>query len=257
MNNNLYFLFCVFLFNTLLSIQICNAGNADTLDKKENSLTLSFSQDPAFGFYPSVNGYNQINDTWAFTYYGVFWTQDLLGGNQGGLNLPVELGIGIDYSLFDGIVSINPVIGVGHGNYQSGGGRPVIFDDIVPAIFVILSSRKSTYEFGSVNWLSLRKESNTEPLRNQFENYLITNHQLTKLFSYGLYIDLFSTSDKYPSGKIESEISALWIGPSFSFTSNSSANLWFSLGADLVDYAKKINNPKIKDFYKLVLKFEI
>ncbi len=243
----------VFLLNTFVLLP---NGNAELVEN-ENSLTLSLSQDPTFGFYPSVNGYYQINNTWAFTYYGVFWTQDLLGGNQGGLNLPVEFGIGINYSLFDGLVSINPVLGVGHGNYQSGGGRPVIGDDIVPSLFITLSSGNSTYKFGSVNWLSLRKENNTEPLRNQFENYLVTNHQYTKLFSYGLYIDLFSTKNIYPNGKIETEISALWIGPSISFTSNSSANLWFSLGADLVDYVTKVNKPKIEDFYKLVLEFEI
>ena len=257
MNNNLYFLFFVFLFNTLILTTICKAEQDSVTYEKENSLTLTFSQDPAFGFYPSVNGYHQINDTWAFTYYGVFWTQDLLGGNQGGLNLPVEFGVGIDFILLGGKMNINPMLGVGHGNYQSGGGRPVILDDIVPSVFILLTSGKATYEFGSVNWLSLRKESNEEPLRNQYENFLIANYQHTKFFSYGMYVDLFATSDKYSTGTIKSNLSALWIGPSISFTSNSSANLWFSLGADLVDYVTNTNNPKIKDFYKLVLEFEI
>lgn len=221
----------------------------------ESNEFISFSlfQDPAFGFYPVVNGGIGLNENVAFTFYGLFWTQDLLGGNQGGLNLLTEFGVGVSWTLFDGILSLNPSIGLANGNYQSGGGRPIVGDNIVPQFYAVLSAGDFTFTPGFIYWRGLRREARITNFYDQFDYYATAEISLSKTFKAGIYFDHLIFKEMDGKDLENTYTYYFWLGPMAKISINNST-LWFALGVDLVDqFNDELTNDQkiIKDFYKM------
>ncbi len=253
-----YFLLCCLVaFSTLGLFAAEDAGKAET----PSSLTLSLSQDPAFGFYPSLSGSIGLNKTMALTFYGVFWTQDLMGGNNGGLNLMTEFGAGLSFTMADGALVVNPNLGLANGNFQSGGGRPVIGDNIVPSLYVTYSRPSCTAAFATTYWKGLRREAKVTPYYDLLDYNLNLSYNLSNFISVGLFYDhllTWETTVQNGDDNTKGYTSYLWLGPSMKFTVKSGASMWFSFGADLVDYMKdeiKSDDKKLKDYYKLSASF--
>lgn len=230
-------------------------GKKDVVEPNSN-LTISLNQDPSFGFYPSLFGTMEIDEGLNFTYYGIFWTQDIMGGKQGGLNLMVEFGAGVEFVLFEEALRINPMIGIGSGNYQSGGGRPVIADNIVPSLSVIFTEGAFSLTAVSTNWIHFREESRTEPYRNLFEYSFSPQIALSKYVSLGLMYDHLIENKKFADTS-ESQTVYQWIGPSIKFSAKSGASLWIGVGLDFSDYANNAEDKRIKDFYKMTASFTL
>lgn len=244
----------ILLVASLLLISLSSALAED--DGATFSLTLA--QDPAFGFYPTVAGSIPISDNSQFTFYGVYWTQDALGGNLGGLNLLTEFGAGINFTLADGALNINPALGFAHGNYQSGGGRPVIADNIVPSIFVAYAAGNFSASLGAIYWKSFRNEAKVTPLIDLIDYNFNVGIALSKYFTVGLFYDhlLYGTDNSNQTEDSETELvtSYFWVGPMCKINFKSNASVMFTFGPDLVDQFNddiESDMKKIKDYYKL------
>lgn len=231
-------------------------------EESNTTFSVTLGQDPAFGFYPSVAGSIGISDNSQFTFYGVFWTQDALAGYAGGLNLLTEWGAGVNFTLLDGALNINPSLGLAHGNFQSGGGRPVIADNIVPSLYIIYTKDNFFLNISGIYWKSFRNEAKVTPLIDLLDYSFQTGFSLGKYFSLGLYYDhLFYTEDnsnQISSGKRETVTSYLWIGPIVGIQFKENASVMFSFGADLVEQFNDnipSNAKKINDYYKLTTSF--
>jgi hypothetical protein len=152
----------------------------------------------------------------------------------------------------DGALNINPSIGIGNGNFQSGGGRPVVADDIVPTVNLTYTTGDLTIAAGSINWFSFRKESKVTPYYDLFDYYINPMYALSKYISVGLNYDHFRIKTDI-EGKTETTTSYLWAGPAMRITVNSGASVFFTAGVDLVDYANDIPGKILRDYYKLSL----
>ncbi len=246
---------------TTLFIALLFAFSAKAEEAPATTFGVTVGQDPIFGFYPSFYGSIAIGESTQFTMYGVFWTADALGGNLGGLNLLTEFGAGLNFTMMDGALNINPSIGFAHGNYQSGGGAPVIADNIVPSIGVYYGSGSFYGSFNAIYWKGLRKESSVTPYYDMIEYVIQPTFALSPFMSVGLYYDHLLTtvdnSNQVSSGSTkETNTTYLWVGPSLKFTFNKGINVMFSAGADLTDYMNDMpagQEEKIKEYYKMVL----
>lgn len=226
-----------------------------TQEKSDSSsLSVSLAQDPSFGFYPSVNGSIPIGGTTSLTFYGIFWTQDALAGNLGGIGLLTEFGVGLNFSMLDGKLNINPSLGLGNGKFQSGGGRHIIGDDIVPSVYVTYSTDALETTIGGIYWKGLRREEMVTPYLDQIEYFLQSWYKASNHISVGLYVDHFLITE---DNKIETKTntSYFWFGPAIKFTVSSGASFWFTVGPDFVDYLNNADNKAIKDYYKMVVTF--
>jgi len=228
------------------------AAQGGALEKSDKqSFTITFNQDPFFGFYPCVSGAWQLSESVAFTIYGVYWTQDISAGNLGGLNLLTEAGIGLNISCGEGAFSFNPTIGIGNGNYQSGGARAVVGDNLVPSLNFSYSNGNFSLSGFTCAWFHLREEGCATPYLDFFEYSLSPGVDVSKRISVGLYYDHYftktSVDDNYRT-------SFLWIGPFLKFRIKESVSIQFSAGLDFVEQLNDLpagQQAKIKDFYKL------
>jgi len=198
-----------------------------------------------------------------FTLYGVFYTQDALGyGN--GTNLMTEIGCGLNFTMMDGALNINPQLGIGNGNYQSGGGRPVFADNIVPSLGVYYAKDDFSAAFNFIYWKGLRKQAASQPYLDMAQILFQPSFNLSKSFALGLYVDnLMAKNDwegdrpewaSYKKG--EMNVFYFWLGPSFKFNFNKGINVMFTAGVDLVDYFNTMPEGQkevLKDYYKMVL----
>lgn len=225
------------------------------------TFSVSVGQDPVFGFYPSFNGSISIGENSQFTAYGIFWTADALGGNLGGLNLLTEFGAGINFTLMDGALNINPSLGMAHGNYQSGGGLPVLVDNIVPSLGVYYAKGSFNGSFFAVYWKGLRKEGKVTPYYDLMEYIIQPSFSISNYVSLGLYLDhLLTTVDNSninPSNSVsETSTTYFWVGPSVKLTFQKGINVMFTVGPDLVDYFNTLpagQDAKIKEYYKMLM----
>ncbi len=223
-------------------------------EESDNSyFGIQMGQDPVFGFYPVAYGGWEIGESLYFTYYGVFWTQDLLGGGDG-TNLYTEFGVGVSYTT--GNLTINPSLGILGGNFHSGGDRAVIGDGIVPALYLIYALPSGSVALSAIYWKGLREEVHNGTFYDLFEYIVKPEFTISKHFDIGLYYDHLITNTRI-GDKSDNESSYLWLGPSIKIKSSKGASLWFSTGVDLVDYTLDVDEEKIKDYYKLLLTIDL
>ncbi len=228
--------------------------------KAEPTFSLELNQDPATGFYPSFYGGLPLCDDHTLTFYGTFWTADYWGGGQKGINLMTEFGVGVNFSLFDEALNINPSIGFAHGNYTSGGGRPVVGDNIVPSLSISYESDIFNLEINGIMWKQLRKEGKVTPYMSMMEYSIEPYFTISNHFSLGLYVDHFLTMSDNSNMSNEPEKSTstdfFWVGPRFEVTFKNDISAMLALGVDGKDYFNTLEEgtkAKFGEFYKLSL----
>ncbi|MEM1415927.1 MAG: DUF6733 family protein [Myxococcota bacterium] len=108
------------------------------------SLTVLLKQDTFFGFQGLAQVGVGLTDCLDLTFYTIMWTNPGLAGGAASFNLWTEFGVGANYMLFDGDLSINPQIGLLNGNLLSGPtgsdpedvNAPLAAEGIVPNITI-------------------------------------------------------------------------------------------------------------------------
>lgn len=259
----------------LFTLSFCfTAAFAQKEIQKEypQGFAITLQQDPAFGFYPGAFGSIGLSDNLSFTFYGIFFTQEALGIGFGGQpaaggKLFTEFGVGLNYSMLDGCLNINPSIGIDGGNYASGGGRVVIGDCIVPEITFSYAKNDFKCSATLICWKGFRKEGNVTPYLDLLEYVIIPTYNVSNHFAVGLYYDHFFTrfdnSNNPTSYSLKGTYSTYhWLGPLVKITLKSGTSLAFTAGVDFVEkdhnalefFGEKSNN-NFRDYYKLSLLF--
>lgn len=229
--------------------------NVKAEETSTTSFSLSIAQDPVFGFYPSFYGSFGLSDNMQFTLYGVLYTQDALGYSDG-TNLLTEIGCGLNFSMLEGALNINPQLGIGNGNYQSGGGRPVVADNIVPSIGVYYTKESFSAALNFIYWKGFRKEAKEQPYIDMMQILFQPSINISKNVAIGIYFDNLMLKAETDDDKGKLETYYFWLGPSFKFNFNKGVNVVFTGGIDLVDYFKTMPDGReevLKDYYKMVL----
>lgn len=229
---------------------------AEENSQRESSFSITLSQDPTLGFYPSIAGSIPIGEKTDFTFYGIYWTQDALAGKQGGFDLLTEFGFGLNFLMLDGAAYLNPNIGFGHGNYQSGGGRAVVGDNIVASIYAGYSFDNFNIIPGIMYYKNLRNEGKNTPLYHLFEYFLKFNYSVSRYVTAGIFFDHYLWGEDYSNinpnkDKIKFNTFYFVFGPEVSLKFKDNASVTFSLGPNLVDHLNKADNKKVRDYYKL------
>ncbi len=240
---------------TLILFLVLQVNIIFSEENYNDNLTFSVSQDPVFGFYPSLYGSLEINKTTSFTFYGILWTSPLTGNPKYiGADLMTEIGVGVAFSLLDNSLTINPSIGVGNGLYQSNANRPLFADNIVPSLALSYKTGDLLMNVNTVYWKSYRNHgTNTSDM---FEYNLISEYPIFRSFSMGLFLDHLITTEKTDSTS-RNYTTYFWIGPSFKFQIRN-ASMWFATGMDFKDYfADNIvaDDRILREFYKLSFSF--
>jgi hypothetical protein len=176
----------------------------------------------------------------------------------------IEIGAGMHFTMLDGALVINPQLGISCGNYQSGGGRAVLGDNVVPALGVYYTKGNFTANANFTVWKHAREESDNQSYIDLMEYSTNPTLTISKVVSLGLYYDhMFNRKiaskdgDGVRQGDSRTRTSYLWIGPSLKLTVKSGSTLWFSAGVDLSNSVNNLDDKKIKDFYKMILSFSI
>ncbi len=222
----------------------------------QNRFLVDLNLDPVFGFYPEIYVYYPLSKNIELNFYATFWVSGIRDDSS---TLATEFGVGLDFKFFDGDLVLTPSIGIGSGNFQSGGGRPVVGDNIVPSLTADIELfNKIHIEGMGIYWKSFRHESKITNYLDQVEWLANAEYHISDLFDVGIYMDQYLI---YEFNNWWSDFYSvyLWFGPSIKVKVKNNY-LWFSAGVDLIDYLDKTlpsNKKSFKDYYKLTANFEL
>lgn len=222
------------------------------------SFSVALNQDTFFGFYPLVAGSAPINDTLDWTVYGIFWTTPSFGTGGGG-GLWTEVGGGVNFSLFDGKLSVNPQVGFLNGKLLSNGNFAMAFEGFVPNLTANLDTDRAEGQLYAGFYTALRKGRVPNaagdalvaaPVQNNFTHWWINGGvKLTPEFSAGLHYEVL---DFRPSGTGSSGVDSAglykWLGPYVQANLTSRFSTRFTFGSNVLDRPDTDGNDS---FYKL------
>ncbi|MCC5816220.1 MAG: hypothetical protein JJT78_15820 [Leptospira sp.] len=108
--------------------------------------SITINSDSFFGLTPIAAIGVPIADGIDITGYAIFWSGI---GNNAAFGHWTEFGGGVNFSLMDGALNINPQLGVLNGNLLSrgGGAAPIFAEGIVPNITVLFEQNGFELEF--------------------------------------------------------------------------------------------------------------
>lgn len=208
-------------------------------DEEESSPfsgSVTLNQDSFFGFYPILNGSYALNDRFALTFYGLFWTNPgFTPSGRGGTGLWTEFAGGISFSILDGLISLNPAVGFLNGRLLSGADRANAFEGIVAQLNISHADKYTEAQVFGAYYVSTAAPSN-----NNFAHYWVTggirpfadNSNWTQILSTGVHFEqLFQTKAKEgTTGNIYT-----WIGPYLQLTLPNDVFLRINAGWDTQD----------------------
>jgi hypothetical protein len=211
--------------------------------------SVTLNQDNFFGFYPILNGSYALNDRFALTFYGLFWTNPAFTpSGTGGTGLWTEFAVGISFTILDGAFTLNPAVGFLNGALLSGADRAVAFEGVVSQISL---SHAGRYTEGQL--FGAYYTATSAPSHNNFFHWWVTagvrpfadNCNWTQIISVGAHFEqLYQTQARVGSA---SNIYT-WLGPYVQFTLPNDVFLRVNSGWDLQDRVSG-------NFYKATLGF--
>lgn len=198
--------------------------------------SVTLNQDSFFGFYPILNGSYALNDRFALTFYGLFWTNSgFTPTGTGGTGLWTEFALGISFSILDGAITVNPAVGFLNGALLSGADRSVPFEGVVSQVSF---SHAAKYTEGQL--FAAYYTATSAPSNNDFFHWWLTagvrpfadNCNWTQIVSVGAHFEqLYQT--KARAGDTSNIYT--WLGPYVQFTLPNNVFLRVNSGWDLQD----------------------
>lgn len=142
----------------LLTFLACHFSNSFAQTDSTSALTVTIGQDSYFGFYVSTFSSYKWKRFVDVTVYSNLWANPAFGTISTGTDFWTEVGGGLDFSVGEGNVHINPMVGLTYGKVLSGGTKGVVGDGIVPSL--IITANKSSLSFSAFSsWFkALRHE---------------------------------------------------------------------------------------------------
>lgn len=206
------------------------------------SFNVGLNQDVFFGFYPTLAGSYAFNEKLDFSFYGILWTHPGFSAGSHGIGLWTEFGAGLNFSLMEDQLSINPQLGFTNGSLLSSylTERPVLGDGIVPNLTAGLDTELFEGEFYGGYYLALRKIG---AQTTDYLHYWINGGaKFGKIFSAGAHYEhLIQTRLTEAEGGDVYQ----WIGPYVQFALPNNCSVRFTGGPNLTA------SNEARDFYKL------
>ncbi len=221
------------------------ASSEEPSDPFSGSITLN--QDSFFGFYPILNGSYQINDQFALTFYGLFWTNPgFTPSGTGGQGLWTEVALGTSFTILDEALTVNPALGFLSGALLSGADRSHPFEGLVAQISFSHADKYTEGQLFTAYYFATSAPSN-----NNFLHWWITggvrpfadSTNWTQIISVGAHFEqLYQTKAKVG----DTSNIYTWIGPYVQFTLPNDVFIRVNAGWDAQDSVSS-------NFYKMTL----
>lgn len=222
------------------------------------SYTVSMNQDNFFGFYPGFTASLKTSDTVSWTGYGIFWTTPSFGTGGGG-GLWTEAGGGVNISLLDGALGINPQVGFLHGKLLSAGDFAMAFEGIVPNLTMNLATPRVEGQLYAGFYTAMRTGQVENAagsglvgvgVKNNFTHWWVNGGvKLNPAMSIGAH---YEQLDYRPSGRdadtVESSGLYKWAGPYVQANFSPRFSVRLLAGANVMDRPATDGNGS---FYKL------
>lgn len=230
--------------------------------KAEDNTThfkVSLSEDAEFGLVPAAKICYKLDDNLKLLFYATLWDKKQVDDTLGSISYSPEFGAGISFKLFDDYLAVAPFIGIGNGNYHSGGGRDVVLDYI--AANLILNGKisdKISFEAQFNNRLHARNVAYIRPKINEYQWQVNPEFMIAQKQKLGIYIDQYIIDKIYWASSI-TYTEHFWVGLSYKIQSTK-GSLWFSTGVDMVDYFDNgvaSSAKSLKDYYKILINIDL
>lgn len=219
------------------------------------TFTVSMNQDVFFGFYPSVNGSAPLSKDIDLAFYGTFWTTPSFGSGGGG-SLWTEFGAGATFKFMDGKLGVTPQVGITNGRLQSGAGRGVLLDGVVPSLTVNLNTESLEGQLYAGYYMGARERSAS---KNSFLHYWVTpGYKFSSVVSAGAHFEQLNATNVPTTGESNSGNFYTWYGPYVQFTAKGGYSIrllagWATYGSENAKEATLVGNFEKGDFYKMVV----
>ncbi|MDO1450280.1 hypothetical protein Q0590_28630 [Rhodocytophaga aerolata] len=198
--------------------------------ESNSTFTLGIGQDSYFGFYVSGNGTHSLSDKTSLTFYANYWANPAFGNAVTGTDFWTEVGAGVNFTLFQERLSINPSLGFTYGKVLSGGQKGVLGDGIVPALFGSFANTYTETTFGAVWFKALRTEGPTTV--DYCWIWFSPGYKFTSKITAGALVEDFYLSRM--SGAKATNL-YLWLGPFVQYTFPKGAFLKAAAGFDAIN----------------------
>lgn len=213
----------------LVMLVLCFVNLQAQEEKTPSTLSITATQDPAFGFYPLVSGSFGLKPNLSLTFYGIFWTNPSFANTPAGTDWWLETGTGLSFTAAEGLL-FNPSIGFTHGKLLSGGQQGVIADGVVPNLAAFYNKGHFETEFYAAYYKSLRKEGPVTT--DYFLGWLYAGAVLHKHISAGLHYEQFRIT-RISNGNAQSLYH--WLGAYVKFSLDKGYFFRFSAGKNFTD----------------------
>lgn len=234
------------------------AARASGVEKegRDDSYTVVLNQDSFFGFYPTFNGLIPVGKKVDLSFYGILWTRPSFGLNatNSGDDLWTEFGVGANFHMLDGRLTVKPQLGLTNGALLSGGARDDsgnvtganFADGFVPSLTANYRDDKFEAEWYSGYYAALRGRNDDAAL-DFLHMWLNAGFRATEKFSFGGHYELLQNSrNTVPGGA--TGVTYEWAGAYVQFALPKGFFARFTGGAE-------ISEDSSGDFYKLAAGF--
>ena len=195
-----------------------------------SSFALGIGQDSYFGFYLSGNGSHPVGKNKSVTFYANFWTNPAFGNASTGTDFWTEVGTGVNFTLAEGRLNLNPSLGFTYGKVLSGGEKGVLGDGVVPGLLAALRTRRADVNAGSYWFKSLQHAG---PVTTDYLwIWLTPGYRWDRHLTTGVHLEDFYQSRL--TGGVDRNL-YLWIGPYVQFTFRNGAFLKAAGGYDAIN----------------------
>ena len=223
----------------------------DMEEEDKGSYTITLNQDTFFGFYPTFNGLWKLNDNMDFSFYGIMWTSDGLGGGAGN-DLWTEFGGGINMHFMDDKLTVKPQIGITNGLLQSGGaddGAGSNFaDGVVPNITVNYSDDTWEAEYYGGYYAAARNRDD-DGAADFIHTWINGGYKINTIWSVGAHWEYLELA------RVEGGDDAViyeWLGLYTQFSLPNGMFARFTAGDQRDD-----ESGEVGDFYKMTVGFSL
>ncbi|MEE4662083.1 MAG: DUF6733 family protein [Halieaceae bacterium] len=236
----------------LIAMAPATAVMAQEEMEDKGSYTITLNQDTFFGFYPSFNGLWKLNDNMDFSFYGIMWTSDGLGGGAGN-DLWTEFGGGLNMHYMDDKLTVKPQIGVTNGLLQSNGaddGAGSNFaDGVVPSLTINYGDDKWEAEFYGGYYLAARNRDDDGTGLDFIHTWVNGGYKINPIWSVGAHWEYLELA------RVEGGDDAVlyeWLGLYTQFSLPNGMFARFTAGDQMDD-----ESGEVGDFYKMTVGFSL
>lgn len=194
-----------------------------------------------------------------YAFYSKVWKVNLINDTLGQVFDEIEFGASYSLVIFNNKLKNQVNIGFGNGNYLSGSGSFLIFENFALGLQMQYDFSNSFHNLLNIGAnFQLRSSSGIRPLMDFYRLEYQIKYSINNSISFGFLYDQVIFSEK-KSNYRTTYSKHLWFGVLIEFSAIS-RNLITQVagGADLIDYIDSgINdeNKKIKEFAKILIKY--